>query len=105
MNTFGALKPPILPEKSYSSYFIALIIILVLGVAGYFLFYKGVGISLTAPDLKPAPALTALESKIAVLPAFSFEFFDSDFYKSLKVYGALPIVADSLGRSNPFIPY
>lgn len=105
MNTFGALKPPTLPEKSYLPYFITLIIILILGAAGYFIFYKGVGISLTAPDLTPAPALTALESRIAALPAFSFEFFDSDFYKSLKVYGALPIVVDSLGRTNPFVPY
>lgn len=105
MNTFGALKPSTLPEKSFWPYIVVLATILILGAAGYFFFYKGVGISLTAPDLTPAPPLTVLESRIIMLPAFSFEFFDGDFYKSLKVYGTLPIVVDSLGRSNPFVPY
>ena len=45
---------------------------------------------------------TAKVGKISNLP---LQVIDSPFYKSLKIYGALPIIADSLGRTNPFIPY
>lgn len=103
--TFGAFRPPVSPKKSYLPYLVVLFAILVFGTGAYFFFYKGIGLSLGAPVLSPAPLLNPLESKVSKLPDFSFDVFDGDFYKSLKVYGGLPIVADSLGRINPFVPY
>ena len=103
--TFGAFKPQGLKKKSYITYVVAIFAILILA-AGYYLFFnQGISISLESPTFPPAPALTALDAKIINLPNFSFGAIDSDFYKSLKVYGSVPVVADSLGRVNPFIPY
>ena len=101
--TFGSFKPKA-PQKSYMPYLIGLAIVLILGAGYYFIFYQEINL-FAAPIVSPAPPLTPLEIKVSQLPGFSFEVFDSDFYKSLKVYGAVPVVADSLGRSNPFIPY
>lgn len=103
--TFGAFKPPASSKKSYLPYLVVLFAILVLGAGAYFFFYKGVGLSLEAPVFSPAPPLKPLELKVSGLSKFSFDVLDGDLYKSLKVYGQLPIVADSLGRVNPFIPY
>ena len=103
--TFGAFKPPAHPKKSFLPYLIVLLAILVFGAGAYFFFYEGVGLSLEAPILSSAPPLNSLESKVGKLSGFSFDVFDGDFYKSLKVYGKLPIGADLLGRANPFIPY
>ncbi|MBI2635291.1 MAG: hypothetical protein HYW79_01985 [Parcubacteria group bacterium] len=103
--TFGAFKPPASSNKSYLSYLIGLFAILVLGAGAYFFFYKGVGLSLKTPIISPAPVLNPLELKVGELPGFRFDVFDGDFYKSLKIYGGLPIIADSLGRVNPFVPY
>ncbi len=102
--TFGAFKPPE-PKKGVSPwlYFGIFAIILLLGAA-YFQ-YQGGGISFTAPVFTPASPLSALELKVSQLPAFNLSIFDGDFYRSLKIYGAIPVVADSLGRTNPFIPY
>ena len=103
--TFGAFKPPVRPKKSLLPYLIVLFVILIIGAGAYFFFYQGVSPSLKAPVVSLAPPLNALESKVSKLPKFSFDVFDGDFYKSLKVYGRLPIIADSLGRTNPFVPY
>jgi len=94
------------PKKPFSPYLIIIAAaILVLAAGYYFFFYQGIGLSLKASTLQPAPPLTSLEVKVSQLPSFSFNIIDSPFYKSLKIYGALPVVADSLGRTNPFIPY
>lgn len=103
--TFGAFKPPARSKKSSLPFLVILLFILIAGAGVYFFFYKGVGLSFGPPVTSLSPPLNALESKVSQLPRFSFDVFDSDFYKSLKVYGKLPIIADSLGRVNPFIPY
>ncbi len=105
--TFGSYKVAPQPKKpiSPSLIIIGAAIILIVAAGYYVFFYQGISLSLEAPALLPAPALTALEIKASQLPSFSFSVIDSPFYKSLKIYGALPIVADSLGRTNPFIPY
>ena len=101
--TFGPFKPKAL-KKSYAPYLIGLAVVLILGAGYYFIFYQGINL-FAATAFPPAPPLSPLEVKVSKLPAFSFEVFDSPFYKSLKVYGSVPVVADSLGRDNPFIPY
>lgn len=82
---------------------IAFVVVLAAGV--YFFFFQGVSLSLETPVIAPAPPLTAPEEKLIKISKFSLEIMDSAFYKSLKIYGVLPVVADSLGRANPFIPY
>jgi len=106
LGTFGSYKVAPRPKKPFSSYLIIVgVVILILAAGYYFFFYQGISLSLEAPVLLPAPPLTSLEVKVSQLPSFSFSIIDSPFYKSLKIYGALPIVVDSLGRTNPFIPY
>lgn len=104
--TFGSYKAALRPQKSLvPSLIIILAALLILAAGYYFLFYQGIGLSLDIPTLLPAPPLTSLEVKVSQLPSFSFSVIDSPFYKSLKIYGALPVVVDSLGRTNPFVPY
>lgn len=103
--TFGAFRPQGPKEKSYISYVVALFAVVILVAGYYFFFNQGVSFSLESPTLETAPPLTALDGKIMKLQNFSFGVIESDFYKSLKVYGSVPVVADSLGRTNPFIPY
>lgn len=103
--TFGAFKPQVPEKKSFSPYIIFLVLILVLGAAYYYFVYIGINFSIESQNPPLAPALTDLENKIVSMPDFNFSVFDSSFYKSLKMYGAIPIVVDSLGRTNPFIPY
>lgn len=102
--TFGAFRP-VRPKKSALPYLVAFAAVLILAAGYYFFIYQGVGFSLVTPVITGASPLTPTEVKVVQLPRFSFDIFDSPFYKSLKSYGALPIVADSLGRVNPFIPY
>lgn len=103
--TFGAFRPQAPRRKSFLPYLITLAAVLILAAGYYFFIYQGVGISLVTPVVPAAPSLNPVETKIVQLSRFSFDVFDSSFYKSLKSYGALPIVADSLGRTNPFVPY
>lgn len=103
--TFGAFKPQIPKEKSYLPYAVVIIFIIILAAGYYFFVYQNVGLSLKAPILEVAPPLTDLEVKIIALQNFSFDIIDGDFYKLLRNYGALPVAVDSLGRTNPFIPY
>jgi len=103
--TFGSYKIASRPKKSLYLYLIIGAILLILAASYYFFFHKGIGLSLETTVLSPAPPLTSLDIKISQLPDFSFSIIDSSFYKSLRVYGALPIIVDSLGRTNPFIPY
>lgn len=104
--TFGSYKIAPRPKKQLASSLIIIgAAVLILAAGYYFFFYQGISLSLEAPALLPAPALTPLEIKVKQLSGFSFGIIDSSFYKSLKIYGALPIIADSLGRTNPFIPY
>ena len=104
--TFGSYRAAPRPKKPLSPYLIIIgVAILILAAGYYFFFYQGISLSLEAPALLPAAPLTSLEVKVSQLPGFSFSVIDSPFYKSLKMYGALPIVADSLGRTNPFVPY
>lgn len=103
--TFGAFKPQAPKEKSYLPYLVAIVVIVVLGSGYYFFFYKGIGLSLQKPILEAAAPLNDLEMKVIKLQKFPFEVIDSPLYKSLKSYGAVPVVADSLGRLNPFVPY
>ncbi len=102
--TFGSYKAAP-PKKSIWPYLIVVAAVAVLAAGYYFFFYKNISLSLEAPGIAPAPPLTSLEIKLIKIPKFSLEVMDSAFYKSLKIYGALPVVADSLGRDNPFIPY
>ena len=104
--TFGSYKVAGRQKKSTSPYLIIIgITVLILAAGYYFFFYQGIGLSLGAPVFQPAPPLSSLEVKVSQLPNFSLGIMDSSFYKSRKMYGALPVVADSLGRTNPFIPY
>lgn len=103
--TFGTFKAQVQKEKSYFPYLFAVVAIVILVAGYYFFFTRGVNLSLKSPVLEIAIPLTDLEMKVMNAPNFSFDVIESDFYKSLKVYGALPVVADSLGRVNPFIPY
>ena len=102
--TFGAFRPPA-QKKSYLPHLVIFAAVLILAVGYYFFIYQGIGASLVAPVVQVAVPLTPTEIKVVELPRFSFDVFDGPSYKSLKSYGALPIVADSLGRINPFIPY
>ena len=103
--TFGAFRPQGPKERSYFPYLFIVIAIALLVAGYYFFFYRGASLSLETPVLEAAPPLTSLETKVIALPNFSFSVIESEFYKSLTVYGAVPVVADSLGRTNPFIPY
>ncbi len=104
--TFGSYKIATRPKKTLSFYLIIIgVAILILAAGYYFFFYQDIGLFLKTPAFLPAPPLTSLEIKVSQFPSFSFSIIDSPFYKSLKIYGALPIVADSLGRTNPFVPY
>ena len=103
--TFGAFRPQVRPKKSSLSYLAIFAVILILAAGYYFFIYKGASFSLVNPVIPGSPALTSNEVKVAQMPRFSFDVFDDSFFKSLKSYGALPIKADSLGRTNPFIPY
>lgn len=103
--TFGTFKAQVQKEKSYFPYLFAVATIIILAVGYYFFVNQGVNLSLKSPVLEMAKPLTDLDLKVMKLPGFSFDVIESDFYKSLRVYGALPVVADSLGRINPFIPY
>lgn len=103
--TFGAFRPSVRPKKSFLPYLIVLSVALILGAGYYFFIYQGIGFSLVTPVIPGAVPLNSLEVKVAQLPRFSFDVFDTALYKSLRSYGSLPIVADSLGRVNPFIPY
>lgn len=103
--TFGAFRPPTPQKKSFLPYLVVIASVLFLA-AGYYLFiYLGINFSLATPVIPPVSPLTATEIKVSQLPSLQFDVFESPFYRSLKSYGALPIVADSLGRVNPFIPY
>ena len=102
--TFGSYKVAS-PKKSIWPYLAAVIAAMVLAAGYYFFFYQGIDLFLEAPAITPALPLTALETKLIQIPKLSLDVFDSAFYKSLKIYGTLPVVADSLGRENPFIPY
>jgi hypothetical protein len=103
--TFNAFGPAVHQKKSFSPYLIvAGVVILVLGFGYYFYFYGGLSLFET-PVFPAAPPLTAVDIKISQMSPLPFDLFDSSFYKSLKSYGNLPIVVDSLGRLNPFIPY
>ncbi len=102
--TFGSYKVAP-PQKSAWPYLIIVAVAVILAAGYYFFFYKNIGLSLESPVIAPAPPLTLLEEKLIKIPKFSLEVMDSAFYKSLKIYGVLPVVADSLGRTNPFIPY
>ena len=103
--TFGAFRPSAPPKKSLLPYLVIFAAVLVLAAGYYFFIYQGVGISLITPVVPGAAPLTQTEIKVAGLSRFSFDVFDGSLYKSLKSYGALPVVVDSLGRVNPFIPY
>lgn len=103
--TFGAFRPPVRNKTSSLPYLVVIAIVLILAAGYYFFIYQGIGFSLVTPVIPGAAPLTPTETKVIQLPRFSFDVFDNALYKSLKSYGALPIVADSLGRTNPFIPY
>ncbi|MBI4919743.1 hypothetical protein HY838_00345 [Candidatus Azambacteria bacterium] len=103
--TFGSFKAPERPKRSFLLYLIIASLIILIAAAGYFFIYRGVSLSLQPPILSSAPPLNSLEVRVSRLPDLQFGILDSAFYKSLKMYGALPVVADSLGRTNPFIPY
>lgn len=103
--TFGAFRHPAPRKKSFLPYLIIFAVILILAAGYYFFIYQGIGISFVTPVISGAPPLTQMEVKVIQLSRFSFDVFDSSFYKSLKSYGALPVIADSLGRVNPFVPY
>lgn len=103
--TFGSFEPRKPKEKPYISYLIAAVIILILGSGYYFFIYRNVSLFSGKSILQPATPLNELEIQLIKLQKFSFEAIDSSFYKSLKSYGAVPVVADSLGRLNPFVPY
>lgn len=105
LETFGNFKAQVPKEKSYFLYLFAAVAIVILAAGYYVFFTQGVNLSLKSPVLETAMPLTDLDLKVSKLPNFSFDVTQSDFYKSLKVYGAVPVVADSLGRTNPFIPY
>ncbi|MDO8574962.1 MAG: hypothetical protein Q7R61_01665 [bacterium] len=103
--TFGAFKPQAPQRKSFLPYLVIGAAVLILGAGYYFFLYQEIAFSLVTPVIPGASPLTPIEVKVVQLPRFSFDVFDSPFYKSLKSYGALPVVADSLGRVNPFVPY
>lgn len=104
--TFGSYKPTAQPKKSILPVLTVIGIVILIGAAGYYFFiYQGVDIFAEQPVLLPAPPLTALETKVSQLSGLSLGVIDSSFYKSLVIYGSVPVIADSLGRKNPFIPY
>ena len=103
--TFGAFRPPVRSKKSFLPYLIAFTVVLILAAGYYFFIYREINFSLVTQVIPGAAPLTPIEAKVIQLPRFSFDVFDTTLYKSLRSYGGLPIVADSLGRVNPFIPY
>jgi len=103
--TFGAFKSQAPKEKPYLLYLVVATIIIILGTSYYFLFYTDISFSLQKPALKAATPLNEIEIKVTKLKELPFNVIDNQFYKSLRSYGAVPVVADLLGRQNPFIPY
>lgn len=103
--TFGTFRPQVPRKKSALPYLAILAAVLVLAASYYFFVYQEINFSFVTPVIPAATPLNPVEVKVSQLSRFSFDVFDGSFYKSLKSYGALPIVADSLGRVNPFIPY
>ncbi|MDO8743189.1 MAG: hypothetical protein Q7J30_01345 [Candidatus Azambacteria bacterium] len=105
LGNFGSYKAVTQPKKTFLPYFVIGAATLLLLAGLYFFFYRGANFSLEAPVIAPPPPLSSLEAKVGGLSNLPLQVIDSPFYKSLKVYGSLPVVADSLGRTNPFIPY
>jgi len=103
--TFGSYKIMSQPKKSLAPYLIIAVTIIILAAGYYFFFYRGISLSLEAPVFSSAPALTPLEVKVTQMPSFTLGVMESPVYKSLKIYGALPVTVGALGRINPFIPY
>ncbi len=104
--TFGSYKLPEQPRKSaLARALVVLAFILIAAAVYYVFFYLNIGVSLRAPALAPAPPISSLDKRIGKLPNFDFSVLDGAFYKSLKMYGTVPVVPDSLGRANPFVPY
>lgn len=94
------------PKKDPPYLIIAGVVMAVIVAAGlYFFFYQGAKFSFAVPTIAPPPPLSPLEAKVGKISNLPLQVIDSPFYTSLKIYGSLPIVADSLGRTNPFIPY
>lgn len=103
---FGSYKAPGRQKKSFPLYLVVVVfLVLILAAGYYFFFHKGISFFSETSAITPALPLTSLEVKVSQLQNFSFGVLDSPFYKSLKMYGALPITADLLGRTNPFVPY
>lgn len=100
-STFGGFRPQT-PQKPSSAPILTVVVLaLALGAGYYFFVYKSADLS-SLPTVVP---LTAIDQKISNMSRLSFDLLDSPAYKSLRDFGILPITVDSLGRSNPFIPY
>lgn len=102
--TFGAFKPP-KPKSGLKLYaLLGVLGILIIAAIYYLVFYGGVGIGM-AVVLPPAQELNATELKVSRMSRLNFNIADTDFYKSLKLHGAIPINIEALGRLNPFSPF
>lgn len=62
--------------------------------------YKEKVVSTLIPEAQPL----AKESEEIKKITLDFGIFESEKFKSLKSYGALPIVVGEQGRTNPFTP-
>lgn len=79
---------------------------IILAAAGYYLITTYGSITLRVPPvIPPVQELNAVELKVIQLPGFNFDVVDSAPYKALKLYGAIPIKVEALGRVNPFAPF
>lgn len=99
-------------EKRQKILIVVLIIILIaIAAILYYVFFGGG--TLPAPVITPSGLLPAplqpqptvsIEKQIESIKLDS-SILDSSLFKSLKIYGEIPIKIESFGRDNPFSPF
>ena len=93
-------------NKKVSSNIVVEALIIVLGFFGGYLFYSQV-LSGNAVDIPAPPEIKAndkLES-FKDIKKFGFDFFNNDYFKSLKLLSDRPVKPGETGKQDLFAPF